>query len=135
MADIRPELDFALYRTIDVGDLPDPDWASTFTLPDNTVSIRQFFPSDHGFLFTLVLRDVGGAKVAPGTMTYTARYYAILDDGTEDIANSGFERALLEPFQAVVENTIGFGRYAVGIVAVANVPVAVDNVQIWIKEI
>lgn len=139
MADIRPELDFKLYRTIAVGALPDPDWSTTPGVapePDNTASIREAFPSKHGFIFTLLLKDGGGSYVAPSNMTYTPQYYAVLTDGNgTDLDLRGADRPDTAPYEAVVEDTIGFGRYAIRIAATANVPVAVASVEIWIKEI
>lgn len=135
MADLRPELDFKLYRTIAVGDLPDPDWASTLTLPDETASIRQSFTSKHAFAFGLVLRDAGSARVAPGTMTYTGTIYSMLDDGTDVSALEGAELLLVAPYQAVGSGSVGFGQYAVNISDALNIPGTVTNVEVWIKEI
>lgn len=135
MADIRPELDFALYRTIAVGNLPDPDWAATLALPDDTASIRQSFPSNHAFAFTLILRDAGSARVAPGTMTYTGTIYSMLDDGADVSALEGAEMLLVAPYQVVGSGSVGFGQYAVNISAAVNIPGTVTEVEIWIKEI
>ena len=106
MADIRPELSFTLYRTILVGNLPDPEWAATLALPNNTASIRQSFPSNHAFAFTLILRDVNGDRVVPGTMTYTGKIYAMLNDGVVVSALEGDEILLAEPYQVIGSGSV-----------------------------